>query len=470
MPPADIDFADVQGTLLRGYRVDLARHFILQITDAAAAGTFIDNLVNGTGGVPRLTTAARWTEKPACFVNISFTAPGLKKLGVADLSTFDKDFLTGATDKDIARTVGDTGTSDPTQWLGGIQTWQNAHVVLSLWVHEDPAVLESQSEKLRAGFAAGMKELLFHDATALPDNQVHFGYRDNIAQPRVKGAPPRKREIPDDQDTVPTGEFLLGYENALKGVYSVQPEQLSTNSSYAAFRILEQDVVGFEQFLKDFAPRAGVDPEMLAAKVCGRWRNGNPLERMPTDPGTELLPDDEVNNFNYCSEDPATDDTLGLKCPIGSHIRRTNPRNESVVGAGSLLHRITRRAIPYGPAYDPANPVDVPRGLIGYFINASIHNQFQFIQGQWALSSTFVKAARAPTGGPPGNAVNNISGEDVFLGDDDASKSSFTLPAEPRNVTVKGFPQLIKTRGGAYVFFPSITGLNYLSTLPVSST
>jgi deferrochelatase/peroxidase EfeB len=470
MADLPINLADVQGTILRGYRVDLARHFILQITDAAAAGTFIGNLVNGTGGVPRITTAARWTEKPECFVNISFTAPGLKKLGVTDLSHFDPDFVAGATDPAVARIVGDTGTSDPTKWLGGIQTWQNAHVVLSLWVDDDPAVLESQSAKLRAGFAAGMTELLFHDATALPDNHVHFGYRDNIAQPNVIGAPPRKRDIPDDQPPVPTGEFLLGYTNAMGGTYTVQPQQLSTNSSYAAFRILDQDVVGFEQFLQDFAPKAGVEPEMLAAKVCGRWRNGNPLELMPTDPGTGLLPDDQRNNFNYCGKDPATDDTLGVKCPIGSHIRRTNPRNESVVGAGSVYHRITRRAIPYGPAYDPANPVEASRGLIGYFINASIHNQFQFIQGQWALTSTFVKSARAPGGQPPGNAVNNISGQDVFLGDDDASDSSFTITtASGSNTKVTGFERMINTRGGAYVFFPSVTGLTYLSTLPTSS-
>jgi hypothetical protein len=466
----EIDYADVQGTILRGYRVGLARHFILQITDAAAAGTFIGNTTNGTGGVPKVTTAARWTSKPDCFVNIAFTAPGLAALGVADadLKTFDPAFLAGATDATVATTVGDTGSSAPDGWLGGIQTWQNAHVVLSLWVHEDPAVLESQSAKLRAGFAAGMKELLFHDATALPDNQVHFGYRDNIAQPTVIGAPPRKHHIPDDQPAVPTGEFLLGYPNASGYAYTVTPSQLSTNSSYAAFRILDQDVVGFEQFLKDFAP-PGVDPEMLAAKVCGRWRNGNPLELAPDAPGT-VLPTSQLNDFTYVSTDPATDDTLGLKCPIGSHIRRTNPRNMAVTGTDSTHHRITRRAMPYGPAYDPANPVDVPRGLIGYFINASVFNQFQFIQGQWALTATFVKSAKAPGGQPPGNAVNNISGEDVFLGVNDPASSSFTLPEEPSNLKVQGFSRMIITRGGAYVFFPSITGLNYLATLPTSTT
>ncbi|MBV9775135.1 MAG: hypothetical protein JO040_14375, partial [Gemmatimonadetes bacterium] len=252
--------------------------------------------------------------------------------------------------------------------------------------------------------------------------------------------------------------------------YSVQPTQLSTNSSYAAFRILEQDVVGFEEFLREYASQAGVAPEMLAAKVCGRWRNGNPLELRPDEPG-EVLPVDQLNDFTYVdTADPAKDDTLGLKCPIGSHIRRTNPRDMAVVGTDSTHHRITRRAMPYGPAYDPATPTDVPRGLIGYFINASVFNQFQFIQGQWALTSTFVKSAKAPGGQPPGNAVNNISGEDVFLGVNDPASSSFTLPEEPKNQVVTGFSQVISTRGGAYVFFPSITGLNYLATLPAATS
>jgi deferrochelatase/peroxidase EfeB len=471
MAPPKIDYADVQGTILRGYRVDLARHFILQVTDAAAARTFIGHLVDGTGGVPRITTAARWTDKPECFVNVGFTAGGLTALGVTSqqLKSFDGAFRTGAVDG--AADVGDVGNSAPANWLGGAETWQNAHVLLSLWVHKNPGVLDRQTERLRAGFAAGFRELLAHEAAALPDNQVHFGYRDNISQPTVQGAPSRKHSTPDAQPEVPTGEFLLGYPNASGGTYSVQPAQLSTNSSYAAFRILDQDVAGFEQFLQDFAPQAGVDPEMLAAKVCGRWRNGNPLVLFPDAPG-ECLPAHRLNDFNYVSTDPKTDDTLGLKCPIGSHLRRNNPRNGSVVGTDSTHHRIVRRAIPYGPAYDPAAPVQTPRGLIGYFINGSISNQFVFLQGQWDQASDFVKAAVGPDGSAAGNAYFNISGEDVFLGVNDPAKTSFTLPAPGQggknNRKITGWPQLIRTVGSAYVFLPSITGLRYLATAPAS--
>jgi len=80
-----------------------------------------------------------------------------------------------------------------------------------------------------------------------------------------------------------------------------------------------------------------------------------------------------------------------------------------------------------------------------------------------------VVAAAGPGGSADGNAVFNISGEDVFLGVNDPGNSSFTL-AElgakgKNNKRVTGFPRLITTRGGAYCFLPSVTGLRYLAAL-----
>lgn len=474
MTTPNIDYADVQGTVLRGYRVALARHFILSVTDAASARAFIADLVNGTGGVPKITTAAPWTTKPESFVNIAFTAKGLSALGVADLSSFEKSFQLGATDPDIAAGIGDVGSSAPENWIGGLNDGAQVHVVLSLWAHEDSAVLERVSGQLRAGFAAGMKELSAHDAQALPDNGVHFGYRDNIAQPTIDGAPPRKNVAPDAQPVVPTGEFLLGYTNAYGVEYSVKPDALSKNSSYAAFRILQQDAAAFEQFLQEYAPTVKLTPEMLAAKVCGRWRNGNPLSLAPTEAG-DPLPADQLNNFNYVdTTDPKKDDTLGLVCPVGSHIRRNNPRNQAITGgADAMHHRIVRRAMPYGPAFDPQKPDDGPRGLIGYFINASIQNQFEFLEGQWNQTAKFVKSATDANGSNDGNASFNISGQDVFLGVNDPNSStlpsSFTLPGLGRmykgNQNITGWSRMITTVGGAYVFLPSITGLRYLASL-----
>lgn len=469
MTEAVIDHADVQGTILRGYRVDFARHFVLSISHAAAAGQFINALIDGSKGLPKITTARRTWPKPACFLNISFTAAGLAQLGVSasDLQSFDGSFQLGATNPAVASNVGDTGASAPQNWIGGLSQGAQVHVLLSLWVSDSLEVLESVSSQLRAAFASSMLELSAHDAAALPDNKVHFGYRDSIAQPNVIGAPASKCP-PDDQPAVKTGEFLLGYPNETGGTYKVTPTALSSNSSYGVFRILEQDVAGFENLLQTLAPQAGMDTEMLAAKICGRWRNGNPLEQFPNEQGT-VLPNSKLNNFNYVSSDPASDDTLGLKCPIGSHIRRNNPRNEAITGSGSTLHRIVRRAMPYGPAYDPQSPDDRPRGLVGFFINANIQNQFEFLSSQWNNTSDFVKSATGPGGSIDGNAVFNISGQDVFLGVNDPADSSFTLPGLGKNgtgnTTLTGFDRTITTRGGVYCFFPSISGLRYLASL-----
>jgi len=477
MSSVEIDYADVQGTILRGYRVDLARHFILSITDAAGAGAFIGGLVDGTGGLPRITTARRWTVKPECFVNVAFTAAGLAALGVTSqqLATFDPAFQLGATSATTAQTVGDVGESAPANWMGGLADGAKVHLVLSLWVAHDPAVLDKVSATLRTAFAGCMTELSANDANALPGNEIQFGYRDGISQPTVIGAPPRKYGgVPDDQPPVATGEFLLGYVNESGGIYSVTPPELSLNGSYAAFRISEQDVAAFEAFLTEYAAKAGIDVETMAAKVCGRWRNGNPLELQPDAPGAPL-PMSQINNFTYVSTTLADDDTLGIKCPIGSHLRRNNPRNEAVIGGGSTTstrHRIVRRNIPYGPPYDPAASPQpsVPRGLIGYFINASLTNQFEFLLSQWNNTYSFVSSATDPNGSADGNAVFNISGQDVFLGVNDPSDSSFTLAAigamGANNKTLTGFSRIVITRGGAYVFFPSITGLRFLATLP----
>jgi hypothetical protein len=135
-----IDFNDVQGTILRGYRVDMARHFVLSITNAPAAGTLISALVDGSNGLPQITTAQRGGPKPDYFLNISFTSPGLAALGLtaAQLASFDASFQRGATNPTTATTVGDVGASSPENWIGGLSNGAQVHVLLSLWVHVNP--------------------------------------------------------------------------------------------------------------------------------------------------------------------------------------------------------------------------------------------------------------------------------------------------------------------------------------------
>lgn len=469
-----LDLADVQGTILRGYRVDYGRHFILEITDPGGARTFIGSLVDGTAGMPQITTAAPWTTKPASMQNIGFTYQGLLALGIppngSSGSSFPQSFVLGATSAQTATKVGDVKNSAPKEWEAGLSNGDQVHIVLSVWTAHSKEELENVSSVLQQAFQkAGITQLGALDGTALPDNKVHFGYTDNISQPIVDGAPPTKRPRPDgNQPVAPTGEFLMGYPSQNPGqTYSISPGELSLNSSFGAFRYLQQDVAGFEQFLQTESATLNIDRELLAAKICGRWRNGIPLILSPDkafpDPP---IPKEDINNYNYVSPDPAGDDTCGYVCPIGSHMRRTNPRDMQVVGGGNNLHRIVRRNLPYGPPFDPEKPDDTPRGLVGYFINADLSNQFEFLMGQWVNQSTFVASAPCP-GYSGANPVSNISGNDAILGQNNPA-TTFTLPNPPTrtaNVVIPTVPEFVTTKGGAYCLLPSITGLKYLAAL-----
>src|SRR5207248_10637086 len=107
---------------------------------------------------------------------------------------------------------------------------------------------------------------------------------------------------------------------------------LGLNGSFAVFKMIMTDVVGFENFLQSNKDK--IDPEFLAAKMCGGWRNGVPLALSPeTDSPPGGIPSEQLNNFEYVNAD-GSGDPKGLRCLVGAHMRRTNPRGEPVTVKG----------------------------------------------------------------------------------------------------------------------------------------
>jgi hypothetical protein len=89
----------------------------------------------------------------------------------------------------------------------------------------------------------------------------------------------------------PAGEFLFGYPSQFTDYTYPVPspaDRLGVNGSFVAYRILAQDCAGFEAFLARSARDTGLDAELIAAKLCGRWRNGIPLALSPESPDLEL--------------------------------------------------------------------------------------------------------------------------------------------------------------------------------------
>ena len=112
----------------------------------------------------------------------------------------------------------------------------------------------------------------------------------------------------------------------------------------------------------------------------GRWPDGTPLSVSPDGPDPAISGDPaRINDFRFA------DDPDGLRCPVGAHIRRANPRDGAGVGgAMTTRHRIMRRGLPYGPRLDPdAGDDGVDRGLVFVCFAADIERQFEFLQRRW---------------------------------------------------------------------------------------
>ena len=452
-----LDLADVQGFIMRSYTMPALRLLVLRVRDAARARQLLGALVRGDAspGV-RLTSAAPWVTKPPSCVNVGLTSGGLTALGVPDasLASFPAEFVAGATAR--ADVVGDTGASAPAGWLPALDA-ATAHVLLFVFA-DGAAVRDAVTAELRAACAdGGFDEIGALDADALPGDVAHFGYRDGFSQPTIAGGLPPL--LPDMLPPAPCGEFLLGYPSQYDGFgYAVPvPADLGRNGSFAAVRILEQDCDAFEQFLRAAAAQSSLDPELIAAKLCGRWRNGVPLALSPdTSVPAPPISLDQMNRFDYAPTDAhpeVVDDRHGYRCPIGAHTRRTNPRHATVAGAAGLKRRVMRRGLPYGPPYDPAHPHDgQARGLLGLFIGVSLKDQFEFVMSDWVNDGAFA----------PGLGATR----DPLLGDNAPEASRFVIPVEGRApVVLTGFSRFVRTRGGAYCFLPSITALRYVAQL-----
>ena len=78
--------------------------------------------------------------------------------------------------------------------------------------------------------------------------------------------------------------------------------------------------------------------EVVAANLCGRWRDGTPLA-LSAD-----TPDPSVDRREVrLSIDNS-------RCPYGAHIRRCNPRGGQIVQrVANNSRRLVRRGVPYGP-------------------------------------------------------------------------------------------------------------------------
>lgn len=477
LPEVAVDRSDVQANVLQGLHMAHAMHLGVKFNRPDGARALLAGLLNSQSGLPQVSNGAAWAAniRPAYALTVGLTYKGLQALGLsqADAQAFElsfKAFVRGPDDPEAAPLNGDEGASQPLNWrLGGPR--KAVRMVLSIYANQ-PAELARQTAALRQGLALhGLAEVVAWPADALAGpagdesrDYVHFGYRDGLSQPRlaILGEPAGG---PAMQPPSGVGEFLLGsaYPNVYRGADSLGglSPALAENATFCALRILAQDVAAFEHLLDEASVRYLVDREWLAAKLMGRWRNGTPVSQSPDAPLPEH-PAPGRDAFDYAPSHayPATvDDAGGLRCPVGAHVRRMNPRS-AVVAGKPYSRRLIRRGLPYGPAYrhgldDPAPE----RGLVGLFLCADLDRQFQFMLRQWAQGDQAASGVRAEQ--------DPIIGAQKALLDDHPMQARFRIPRGGGQADiVLGMPRLVTTVGSAYLFMPGLAGLAFLSQAP----
>ena len=292
------------------------------------------------------------------------------------------------------------------------------------------------------------------------------------------------------------------------------PRDLGRNGTFIAVRQLEQNVDGFWDYCTHAADRIhrrfpdwiNVTAEFVGAKLVGRWQDGSSLVRFPYRAGSEEAGGDhpmvrtaagavtppapvasppppvaaaqtqqgpraelqrapvkilrthasvrEVaispdNDFLFGAEDPQ-----GLRCPLGAHIRRANPRESFDPRSQDQLaitnrHRILR----VGRRYEP-QPGRNP-GLFFMCLNADIERQFEFIQQTWLQAPSFhgLSGERDPL-------VGSRDGGNIARQADDGC----TIPTRDAPVHLRGMPEFVRPIGGGYFFVPGKSLLQYLAS------
>ena len=438
---ADIDLSDIQGNVLRGYTSPAAAYILLRIHDAPQACALLRR------SLPLVMTAEHWDQPPVSAINLAFTFGALRTLSVDEgtLASFPLVFREGMRAR--AQRLGDVGPSSPGLWH-----FDEAHVLVSVYAADQDQLDATLTAIVRPDADDGVELVYIQKAHQLSEGKDHFGFFDGASQPALKGsgvlARPGDglREGKDGWRDVATGEVVLGYPDEDHTLPEAPAPPFDRNATYVVLRKLSVDAAAFRRFV------AGADypggPELLAAKMVGRWPDGTPLALSPDQPDASVSRDPaRINDFGYA------DDPQGLRCPTGSHIRRANPRDAEGFYEGRLSrrHRIVRRGRAYGPPLPPGVTEDdgVDRGLVFISFQANIWRQFETIQAQWIND---------------GDRFGLGPHTDPLVGEPHPGADRLTVSGSPPYFLADR-PRFVTMRGGDYFFQPSMTGLRHLADL-----
>ena len=178
----ELDFPNLQGFVVRGYRLPAAGYIFLRIEDPARARALLADVI------PQVITAERWDVKPDSGINVALSYEGLRALGLpeATLAAFPPEFRAGMASR--AELLGDVGDSAPEHWEDCFRT-RKAHVLVMISAKDGEALAE-RDRRIREAIAraGGVTAVVTQVGSALPTGREHFGYADGFSQPAIEGS------------------------------------------------------------------------------------------------------------------------------------------------------------------------------------------------------------------------------------------------------------------------------------------
>lgn len=394
--------------------------------------------------------------------SIGISSAGLARLGLSEfsLASFPVEFTEGL-NSGRAQCLFPENSGNSTRW--GIDS-ESPHLVFFAY---------SCCKSKVGDFVAQLRESLDgrgsveSEYTWLSDTE-HFGFKDGLSNPTIRGqGNSRQNPALDPGGETAAGEFLFGYPDE-RGINPVSPcidsaedpanllwpntsfdegngdkRDLGRNGSFAVVLQLRQDIAAFESTLSEYE----------RAQAIGRWKNGTPLTICPkSQPEKPIL----SNDFGYADLDPHGD-----RCPLGAHIRRSNPRDTlhsdpDTSWRFANRHRILRRGRLYGEEnskQDQLENTDTEQsdsGLMFIALNASIARQFEHIQRNWLDNVRFGRAGEVD----PVVGARHVGNNKFSFNEEDSVHNA-------RKVR-KDLIEFVQVKGGSYFFLPGIKALEVL--------
>ncbi len=466
-------FEDIQGNILKSHARPHVKLLFLQFEGnkkeikkwikkiiSSLVTSFSDQLEitkakkrNRTDAPSQTAQRALVVDRDPLFCNFLLTSKGFEKLGL-ELPEEDRDTFESGMENRIL--------SDPPR-----ADWETAYQhsidALLLLANDHDNIIEQADLEIRDTMQGVVKVVGTEIGRVIKGKKEgldleHFGFADGISQPRFFFEDIEDKDITKVWNPFASLDLVLlkdpNGKTFVDGIIG-EPEPSENGEfgfgSYMVFRKLEQNVRGWNEAVARLADEHGIDPEWLGAMAVGRFKDGTPTI-LGGKPGSV---DPPSNNFNYAG------DKKGLSCPFHAHIRKTNPREESigpfgVTAESERAHRIARRGIPYGrPAgvgeEQPAENV----GLLFMCFQSSISNQFEFMQQTWADNETFLNKTFNQEGA-------NDTGLDGVIGQSTGQSINQTWGKNhgvDNNFASFSFGGFVKLKGGEYFFALSISAL-----------